>query len=120
MALKPQHSQTKVERVQLRAVDHTPHEALSELRRLMNPDPSERAVGTATTRQRSAYATEAFALRYMKLRDQLAWRAAKGEALSAVDRATLHALNALLDELEPPSSPLPDDVSGLLRDILAK
>jgi hypothetical protein len=54
----------------------------------------------------------------MHVRDELAWRAARGEALSEVERATLHALDTVLDSLEPPPEPLPRDVQDILRDVL--
>lgn len=61
-------------------------------------------------------AIEAFAHRHMHVRDRLAWKAARGEALSEVERATLHALEAALDDLEPPPAPLSTEVRDLLRE----
>jgi hypothetical protein len=61
---------------------------------------------------------EAFAKRYMSLRDELAWRAAQGGPLTEVERATLLALDSVLDSLEPPLPTLPDEVQEIVRDVL--
>jgi hypothetical protein len=69
----------------------------------------------------------------LQLRDELAWRACLGhlssedlavldaffEPLSLEDRATLAALDARLDALDPGSEPLPADVQAIMRDVMA-
>ena len=64
----------------------------------------------------SALVAEDFARRHMQVRDRLAWRAACGEPLTAVERATLRAMEAILDSLDAPAEPLAPEVQAILRD----
>lgn len=117
--LNPRHDKRAVgQPLTFRAIEATPRDVLAQLRALRQP---QAAGGSDLLRDRSAaFAIEEFARRHMHVRDDLAWRAAKGEALSAVERATLHALDAVLDEIEPPSAPLPAEAQQILRDVLRR
>lgn len=84
-----------------------PGDVLAELRVLRESDTNEPF--SSVSRE------EYFARRHMHVRDELAWRAAKGERLSNTEKATLLALDAVLDSLEPPSAPLPPEVQDLMR-----
>jgi hypothetical protein len=93
----------------------TPHDVLAELRALRQPP----TMSSSLLRTRStAFALEDFARRHTAVRDDLAWKAARGLPLTDVERATLHALDAILDATEAPSAPLSDEVKGILRDVL--
>ena len=68
----------------------------------------------------SALQKRVFAERYMALRDDLAWRAARGQILSPAERATLQALEAILDDLAEPSAGLPEEIEHLVLDALRR
>ena len=78
----------------------TPHQALAEVRWL------------------EGARTEDFVFRFLPLRDELAWRAARLEPLTATERAVLVLLDSLLDELDRRAEPLPDDVKQIIADVL--
>ncbi len=117
--LNPKHDKWAVgQPLTFRAIEATPRDVLAQLRTLRQP---LTAGGSDLLRDRSAvFAIEEFAHRHMHIRDDLAWRAAKGEALSAVERATLYALDAVFDEIEPPSSSLPAEAQQIVRDVLRR
>lgn len=114
--LNPRHDKRAVgQPLALRPAGTTPRDVLAGLRALRQPTVGG---GSDLLRDRSAaFAVEEFARRHMHVRDELAWKAARGGALSDVERATLHALDAILDELEPPSAPLAPEVQEILRDV---
>lgn len=114
--LNPRHDKRAVAHpLELNMVTPTPLEALAELRALggeREHDPlRERA---------AAFAVEEFARRHMEVRDDLAWRASRGEDLTPVERSTLHALDAVLDSLEPQPAPLSREVQEIVRDVLRR
>jgi hypothetical protein len=117
--LNPRHDKRVIgQRITFCADGATPRDVLAQLRALRQPPA---AGGSELLRDRSAaFAIEEFARRHMHVRDDLAWRAAKGEALTAVERATLHALDAVLDEIEPASSPVPAEAQQILRDLFRR
>lgn len=111
MTLSPRHDGRPVSRAAtLTTSEPTVRDALASYYALKSGRP-EAEVSGRTER-------EAFANRYMALRDDLAWRAAQGGRLSAVERATLLALDSVLDSLEAPLPPLPDEVQEIVRDVL--
>lgn len=116
--LSPRHDKRVVHPLTFRAEPATPRDVLAQLRALRQPP----SIGVSDLlRDRSAaFAIEEFARRHMHVRDDLAWRAARGQALTAVERATLHALDAILDELEPPAATLPAEAQEILRDVLRR
>jgi len=59
-----------------------------------------------------------FAERHMDLRDDLAWRAARGERLNVRERALLEAFDAILDRLMPSPTRVPPDVRQVMDDVL--
>jgi hypothetical protein len=63
---------------------------------------------------------ELFAERYLPVRDELAWRAARGEVLSDAERALLHAFDQVLDELDGKPEPLPAEIRTLVDDVLRR
>ncbi|MEQ1501360.1 MAG: hypothetical protein ABMB14_03975 [Myxococcota bacterium] len=103
--------------LKLRPAAGTPQDVLADLRAL-GQVPTATSAGLGLHRERSAFAIEAFARRHMRMRDELAWRAARGETLSPIASATLCALDGVLDGLEPPLQPLDPEVQNLLLDLL--
>jgi hypothetical protein len=117
--LNPRHDKRAVSQpLFLRSHEPTPSDVLAQLQALRQPPV---AGGSDLLRDGSAaFATEEFARKHMSLRDELAWRAARGEVLPPLERATLHALDAVLDQLEPPSAPLGAEALEILRGLRSR
>ncbi len=114
MPLSAQHDGRSLARaVTLSSAEPTVGDVLSRL-------PSQEIWGSsggADPSTSSALIAEDFARRHMQVRDRLAWRSACGEHLTDRERATLLALDSILDSLDPPAEPLPLEVQAILRDI---
>ena len=115
--LNPKHERRVVERpLLLRPVEPTTQDVLASLRELRQPITEN---GRALLADRSAaFAVEEFARQHMSVRDELAWKAARGLSLTETERAALHALNHVLDEIEPPPAPLSPEAQRVLLDTL--
>jgi hypothetical protein len=59
--------------------------------------------------------TEGFLSKHLPLRDGLAWRAAKGESLTALERGMLEVIDQLLDERDRGPERLPAQVAEIVR-----
>lgn len=57
---------------------------------------------------------------WLEERDDLAWRKARGLALSLVEEARLVELDALLDETDGNCDPLPSEVRALIDEVLGR
>lgn len=103
MTLKNHHNARHIATTVLRSAPPTLHTALSDLGDLERWD---------------QIAVEAFIERYMAVRDELAWKAARGLTLSQMERALLRAFDDILDGMEPASEPLSDEVLAIMNDVL--
>ena len=118
MLLSPRHDRRAVHKpLTLRAIQATPWEILVELRALCQPGGDTDETHELLRDRAASFGVEDFARRYMHVRDDLAWRAARGLPLTEIERATLHGLDAILDSLEGPPPALPREIQDILRDL---
>jgi hypothetical protein len=121
MPLSASHESRPIERpITLSAEAATPRDVLARLYALRQGEAPSSPGAALFDERSSAFALDAFARRHMHVRDDLAWRAARGEVLSQVERATLRALDGVLDSVEPGPAPLSAEVQDILRDVLRR
>ena len=121
MPLPARHEGRPIQRrITLWETEPTPHEVLARLYALRQRDSLSSEPTSPFAERSTAFATEEFARRHMHVRDGLALRAAHGETLTEVERATLLAFDAVLDSLETPPEPLSASVQEILRDVLRR
>lgn len=119
MLLRTRHEGRPVQhRAQLQSGKATPHEVLAEFRAVSGAGGLLFSGGPCQGPM--AAALQDFSERHMTVRDDLAWRAARGLTLTEVERATLMALDSVLDQLEGPPAALPPEVQAIVRDTLRR
>lgn len=100
--------------LKLCATEPSPHAVLADLRGLRG---DSTILGTVLGPV-CAIGIGGFIQRHLPLRDELAWRAARGQPLTAVERSALLAIDAVLDDLAPRSEALPREVQKVVREVL--
>jgi hypothetical protein len=114
MTLQARHDAWRVDKApKLKEVAASPHAALAELLALWD-------LRSDSVPRPDVSGIDRFLERYLPLRDELAWRAARLERLTAVERAVLHAIDAILDRMDRRAEPLPDDAKQLVADVLRR
>lgn len=115
--LQTRHREREYEPVSLSAPPPPP--AADDVLRAFAPGPDVAASPPVEARLSDSeqMSMEEFSARFVELRDKLAYRSMRGEALSAHERALLASLNQVLDAVLPAPAPLPADVRDAMAEV---